>query len=168
MILQLNGDFDDVMCRKIVLGLTEARETGVMRVRINIASNGGYVYVLETIVDEIVKCRKKGMEVDTHNVSHAYSCGAMLLSFGDKRTSEPQAQTMIHEVGVGSLGGKIQELEKAVSEIRELNDKWFSWLAKNMKTSRKKLEKLVDGKDMFLSAKEALELKVIDEILYLD
>ena len=165
--IELHGNFDEEMGKHVITNLQEACEGGVKRVCIDIASNGGYVFILEAIVEAIKDCRKKGMKVDTYNSSHAYSCGAMLLSFGDRRFMAPTANSMIHEVGLQNLGGKIGELEKVVKEVRELNDQWFTWLGKNMGMSRKKLEKFVNGEDKYLTAVESKKCKLVDRIEFL-
>jgi len=168
MIIKLHENFTNESASRVVEELRACVDLGVPEITISIDSNGGYVSALQAIVDTIKWCRKRKVKVNTYNAGKAYSCGVSLLSFGDKRTMAPTAQSMIHDVGVQELGGgKVGDLEQRVKELREFNEVWMGFLAKNMKMSRKKLEKLVKGQDLFLSAEESLELGVVDGIDFL-
>lgn len=167
-IVKLHQNFDPDSAERVCKELVEHLDAGETEVVISIDSNGGYVSSLEAIITTIEYCREKGMKVNTYNAKKAFSCGVMLLSFGDKRFMHPNAASMIHDVGVSEFGGgKVRDLEKRVRELREFNEVWMKWLSKNMGISRKKLEKLVDGQDLFLTARESKELGVIDEITIL-
>ncbi len=163
--IPLHGVFDEEMGKKVCGELEECIKNKEKEVLIDINSPGGIVSVLENIIDMIDICRKEKIKVHTYNSELAASCGAMLLSYGDRKISHPTAQTMIHEVGIGALQHpSVSDLEDIAKDLREFNDKWFKWLAKNMGMSKKKLEKLVNRKDWWMDAKEALKFKVINEI----
>ena len=87
--IKLFGDFDLDMGQKVVTALYKHSEEGCKRVTILIDSNGGRADVLQNIIDAIEDVRKTRMKVDTFNVEKAYSCGAILLSFGDRGFQAP-------------------------------------------------------------------------------
>ena len=167
-MIKLHENFTPKSVERVIAEIREAVEQGAHEITILIDSNGGYGSALQAICDTMRWARKRKVKVNTYNAGKAYSCGVLLLSFGDKRTMAPTAKSMIHDVGVPVLGGgKVGDLEERVKELRDLNEIWMSFLAKNMKMSRKKLDKLVDGKDLFLTADESLKLGIIDEIDFL-
>lgn len=167
VIIELNGDFNEVMSAYVTGKLKEAYESGERLMTISIDSNGGLVTSLEEILDVMKFLRKRGCQINTHNSKKAYSCGAMLLSQGDWRTCNLLADTMIHEVSV-SLQDKITELEKDVKELREFNEFWFKILLKRMKISRRALEKRLSespDRNWFFTAQTAKKIGLIDEVI---
>ena len=165
MIVELHENFTAESAARVIEEIRACVDRGVPEVTISIDSNGGYVSALQAICDTLRWARKRKVKVNTYNAGIAYSCGVLLLSFGDKRTMAPTAESMIHDVGVQELGGgKVGDLEERVRELRDFNEIWMSFLAKNMKMSRKKLEKLVSGQDLFLTAEESLKFGIIDVI----
>jgi ATP-dependent protease ClpP protease subunit len=164
-VIELYGDFNPEMAKHVCDGLYKAQKQGEKRATIAIDSNGGYVDSLEDIILCMETMRAKKMKVDTYNLRKAYSCGSMLLSFGDIRYMHPRAESMIHAVGVASLpGGRIDEIEERVKELRKFNDKWFTWLAKNLSISKRKLDNITHATDLFLDPKESKKIGLIDKI----
>lgn len=161
----LHGVFDERMGRDVCKELEDSMKTPETDVLIDINSPGGMILVLEDIVNMIDICRKRGIKVHTYNSGLAASCGASLLSYGDRRIVRPSSKTMIHEIGLSSIERpSVSDLEDIARELRQFNDKWFKWLAKNMRTSQRKLEKLVNRQEWWLSAQDALKYNVADEI----
>jgi len=162
-IVELHTEFDErsahVVCEAILKALEKGED-----ITISIDSNGGYVTALEEIIATMDYARSKGIKVNTHNRKKAFSCGVMLLSYGDERSMHPTATAMLHTVGIGSMrGGKVEDLEDRVRKLREFNDEWFSWLAKNLKISKKTLRKRTFNTDWFMGTKEATKIGLIDK-----
>jgi len=169
-IVALHEDFNPESAKKVINAIGEFVRNGEKEIWISIDSNGGYVDSLQEILDEMDRVRKKfKCKVNTYNAKKAFSCGALLLSQGDKRICSPSASTMIHEVACG-LEGKIDELEEAVKEVREINEKYMNLLVKKLRINRKKLDKYLaeaENRDWFFNATKALEIGIVDEIGYL-
>ena len=163
-IINLHGDFDG--STTVVTELKEAYESGERLITIDIDSNGGYVAVLEDILEVMKFLRGRGCKINTHNSKKAYSCGAILLSQGDYRTCSLLADTMVHEVACG-LEGKVTEMEKSIQELREFNERWFKIMLKRMKISRRTLEKRlneVEERNWFFNSDTAKQIGIIDDI----
>jgi len=163
-VINLHANFDD--STTVATELKEAYERGERLITIDIDSNGGYVKVLEDILEVMKFLRSKGCKINTHNSKKAYSCGAILLSQGDYRTCSLLADTMVHEVACG-LSGKVTEMEKSIEELREFNEKWFKLMLKRMKISRRTLEKHLneaEGRDWFLNSDMAKRIGMVDDI----
>jgi ATP-dependent Clp protease protease subunit len=96
----------------------------------------------------------------------AMSAGAILLSHGDYRFVAPFARVMIHEVS-GGVAGNINDVTSDAAEMARLNNKFMELFAKNceIKGGMKGLKKLFkEGRDLYLTAEQAVELGVADSI----
>jgi ATP-dependent Clp protease protease subunit len=162
--IKLFGDFDPDMGNKVTTSLYRLLHSGCKRATILIDSNGGRADVLQNIVDAIMDVRSQGMKVDTFNVEKAYSCGAMLLSMGDKRFQAPHAKAMLHCVSTALPYGRIDQIRENLDELEKYNNMWMKWVAKNLKISYNRLRKETSDKDWFLSPQEALKIGLIDKI----
>ncbi|MDD3392897.1 MAG: ATP-dependent Clp endopeptidase proteolytic subunit ClpP [Bacilli bacterium] len=105
-------------------------------------------------------------DVSTICVGIAASMGAFLLSCGTKgkRFCLPNSEVMIHQP-LGGAQGQATEIKIAAERILKIRDKLNHILAKNTNQDIKQIEKDTD-RDNFMSAKEALEYRIIDKILY--
>ncbi len=130
-----------------------------------INSPGGSVTAGLAIYDTMryIRC-----DVSTICIGLAASFGAFLLAGGTKgkRLALPNAQVMIHQVAVHGNGiqGQATDLQIAVDQIQRNKQRLNQILAEN---TGKSLEQVaVDTeRDYYMSAKEALEYGLIDQIV---
>jgi len=127
-----------------------------------INSPGGVVSAGLAIYDtmQYISC-----DVATICMGQAASMAAVLLAAGaeGKRSALPHARVMIHQPSGGSQG-QATTLEIYTKEILILRNKLNEILAKHTKQSVKKIAKDTD-RDFFMSAEEAKEYGIIDNIL---
>ena len=104
-------------------------------------------------------------DVSTICVGMAASMGAFLLSSGckGKRYVLPNSEVMIHQP-LGGAQGQATEIKIAAERILKLKDKLNHILSKNTGKSLKIIEKDTE-RDNFMTANEALEYGIVDEIL---
>ena len=104
-------------------------------------------------------------DVSTICVGITASMGAVLLAAGKKgkRFILPNSEVMLHQV-MGEAGGQAVEIEITARQILKIKDKLNQILAKHTNQSLKKIEKDTD-RDFYLSAKEAKEYGLVDEII---
>lgn len=104
-------------------------------------------------------------DVATICVGQAASMGAVLLAAGapGKRSALPHARVMIHQPSGGSQG-QASTLEIYTKEILTLRDKLNQILADHTGQNLKKISRDTD-RDFFMSADEAKEYGIIDNIL---
>lgn len=98
-------------------------------------------------------------------VGQAASMGAFLLSAGTKglRTCLPNARVMIHQP-LGGFNGQASDFEIHAKEILHIKDKLNRLMAKHTGKNIKTVKKDTD-RDNFLSAEEALNYGLVDEIV---
>ncbi len=105
-------------------------------------------------------------QVATICVGLAASMGAILLAGGadGKRTALPHSKIMIHQPWVGGLQGQTTDIEIHAKEMIKTRDTLYAILAKHTGKSQEQIMKDCD-RDNFMSSEEALEYKMIDNIL---
>ncbi|MDD5606417.1 MAG: ATP-dependent Clp protease proteolytic subunit [Candidatus Pacebacteria bacterium] len=95
----------------------------------------------------------------------AASMGAVLLSAGEKgkRFALPNTEIMLHQVA-GGVTGQAVEIEITAKQIVKIKNKLNKIISKCTNQPLKKVEKDTD-RDFYLSADEAKEYGIIDEII---
>lgn len=128
-----------------------------------INSPGGEVVAGLAIYDTMnyIRC-----DVSTICVGMAASMGAFLLSSGTKgkRYALPNSEIMIHQV-LGGAQGQASDVEIHTKHLLKSKQTLNSILAENTGKSIEQVEKDTD-RDNFLSAQEALEYGIVDQVFY--
>ena len=162
-IISLSGEVDDDMASLAVAQLLYLESLDPNKdIQIYINSPGGSVTAGMAIYDTMqhVKC-----DVSTICVGLAASMGAFLLAGGTsgKRFSLPNAEIMIHQPS-GGAKGQATDIQIAAQNIQRTKNKLNELLAAN--TGRTLEEVTYDtDRDNFMSAEEALEYGLIDQII---
>lgn len=162
-IVFISGEVNDEMANAICAQLLFLQSQDPKKeISCYVNSPGGSVTAGLAIYDtmQFVKC-----PIATYCLGQAASMGAVLLSAGTKgrRFSLPNARIMVHQPS-GGAEGKATDIEITAKEILRLKDVLNGILAKH---SGKKFEDVVRDteRDYFMSAEEAKEWGLIDEVL---
>lgn len=104
-------------------------------------------------------------DVSTVCIGLAASMGATLLAGGakGKRFALPNSQVLLHQVAGGITGAAV-EIEITAKQIIKIKEKLNKILAKHTGQPLSKIEKDTD-RDFYLSALEAKEYGLIDEVI---
>ena len=137
-------------------------ETPDRRISLYINSPGGSITAGLAIYDTMQYVTN---EVETICVGQAFSMGAVLLAGGTKgqRRALPNSRILIHQP-MGGAGGQASDVERHAAEILQYRDRLNKLLAECTGQDLDRVAKDSD-RDFFLSAEEAVEYGVIDEIL---
>ncbi len=162
-VIFLVGQVEDYMANLIVAQLLFLEsENPDKDIHLYINSPGGSVTAGMAIYDtmQFIKC-----DVSTMVVGQAASMGAFLLAGGaaGKRYSLPNSRVMIHQP-LGGFQGQASDIDIHAREILSIRDRLNKILAQHTGQTLKKIQQDTD-RDNFLSAKEAAEYGLIDEVL---
>ena len=156
---EVNDDMANAVCAQLLfLQSQDAKK----EISVYVNSPGGSVTAGLAIYDtmQFVTC-----PVATYCLGQAASMGAVLLTAGAKgrRFSLPNARIMIHQPW-GGAEGKASDIEITAREILRLRERLNEILAKH---SGRKVEEVArdTDRDHFMSAEEAREWGLIDEVL---
>jgi ATP-dependent Clp protease protease subunit len=138
------------------------REDSEKDINLYINCPGGIISAGLAIYDTMQLIRP---EISTICVGLAASMGTILLAAGtkSKRYALPNATIHMHQA-VGGAHGQAADIEIAAREILRLQEKIRSILAKHTGQPIEKIARDTD-RDFYLSAEQAIEYGIIDEIL---
>lgn len=162
-IVMLSGEVNDAVASTIVAQfLFLEAEDPEKDIYFYINSPGGVVTAGMSIFDTMNYIRP---HVATICMGQAASMGAFLLSSGEKgkRYALPHARIMIHQP-LGGAQGQATDIAIQAEEILRMKKELNEILAKNTGQDIKTIEKDTD-RDNFMSAAEAKEYGMIDEVL---
>jgi len=162
-IVMLSGEVNDQVASTIVAQfLFLEAEDPEKDIYFYINSPGGVVTAGMAIFDTMNYIRP---HVATICIGQAASMGAFLLSSGEKgkRYALPHARIMIQQP-LGGAQGQATDIAIQAKEILRMKAELNEILSKNTGQSVKKVEEDTD-RDNFMSAKEAVEYGMIDEVL---
>jgi ATP-dependent Clp protease protease subunit len=132
-------------------------------INLYINSPGGSVTAGLAIYDTMKYIRPS---VATICVGMAASMGAILLAGGadGKRTSLPNSKIMIHQPWVGGLQGQTTDIQIHAKEMLKTRDTLYRILVSHTGKSIEQITADCD-RDYFMTAQEAKEYRIIDNIL---
>jgi len=162
-IVMLSGEVNDAVASTIVAQfLFLEAEDPQKDIYLYINSPGGVVTAGMAIYDTMNYIRPN---VVTICIGQAASMGAFLLSSGEKgkRYALPHARIMIHQP-LGGAQGQATDIEIQAKEILRMKKELNEILAKNTSQKVQTVEEDTD-RDNFMSAYEAKEYGLIDEVL---
>ncbi|MEA1983643.1 MAG: ATP-dependent Clp endopeptidase proteolytic subunit ClpP [Campylobacterota bacterium] len=162
-IVMLSGEVNDQVASTIVAQfLFLEAEDPEKDIYFYINSPGGVVTAGMAIFDTMNYIRPN---VATICIGQAASMGSFLLTAGEKgkRYALPHARIMIHQP-LGGAQGQASDIQIQAEEILRMKAELNGIIAKNTGKTIKQVEKDTD-RDNFMSAQEALDYGMIDEVL---
>ncbi|MGN6324764.1 ATP-dependent Clp protease proteolytic subunit [Pseudolysinimonas sp.] len=151
---------DDVMAQLLVLESQDPDRDIVMYIN----SPGGSFTAMTAIYDTMQYIRPR---IQTVVLGQAASAAATILAAGTTgmRLALPNARVLIHQPAVGEAGrGQASDIEIQAKEILRLRTWIEDTLSKHSKKTQEEIHDAIE-RDTILSAEEALEYGLIDQVL---
>lgn len=151
---------DDVMAQLLVLESMDPDRDIVMYIN----SPGGSFTAMTAIYDTMQYIRP---QIQTVVLGQAASAAAVILAAGTpgKRLALPNSRVLIHQPAFGEAGrGQASDIEIQAKEVLRLR----TWLEQTLSRHSNKTQEEVNAdieRDKILSADEALEYGLIDQVL---
>jgi len=162
-IVMINGPIEANMAGTVIAQLLFLEsENPNADISLYVQSPGGSVDAGEAIMDTMRYIRSP---VATIAMGSVASMGAMILAAGEKgkRSALPNARIMIHQPSAG-MEGKVTDMEIYFKEAAKAKELLTRQLAEFTGKKEKELHEAME-RDNFMSAAEAKEFGLIDEIL---
>lgn len=104
--------------------------------------------------------------VTTIGMGQAASMGALLLGAGSdgRRLCLPNARILIHQPIMGGVSGQASDIDIQAQEILSLRQRINRILARHTGQDKERIKKDTD-RDYYMSAEEALDYGLVDEII---
>ena len=162
-IIFIGSAIDDVVANLVIAQMLFLQTEDPGRdISMYINSPGGVVTAGLAIYDTMQFVKP---DICTYCVGQATSMGAVLLAAGakGKRIALPNSRVMIHQPW-GGVQGQASDINIQAKEILKMRDRINEILAKHTGKDLNKIQKDTD-RDYFMSADEAKEYGVIDEVI---
>jgi len=162
-IIFIGSPIDDIIANLVIAQLLFLQQEDPDRdINIYVNTPGGVVTAGLAIYDTMQFVKP---DINTFCVGQATSMGAVLLAAGakGKRHALPNSRVMIHQPW-GGVQGQASDISIQAKEILKMRDRINEILSKHTGQELKKVEKDTD-RDYFMSAKEAEDYGVIDEVI---
>jgi len=151
---------DDVMAQLLVLESQDPDRDIVMYIN----SPGGSFSAMTAIYDTM---QYVSPQIQTVVLGQAASAASVLLAAGapGKRLALPNARILMHQPAVGESGhGQASDIEIQAAEIMRMRTWLEETMARHTNRTQEQVHKDID-RDKILSAEEALEYGVVDQVL---
>jgi ATP-dependent Clp protease protease subunit len=132
-----------------------------------ISSYGGAAYAALALYDRLRQLSRAGYAIRTEVLGVAASAAAMIvLQAGDKRIASPLSRFLLHEVRQWSCfeTKTTSNMTDEAAEMKAITDAITTILAERCHKTKAEVEKSFERKELWMSAKQALEYGLIDEI----
>ena len=136
-------------------------------VNMYVSTHGGVASDMFSILDVMDMVKKNTCDIHTYGVGKVMSAGVPILAAGTKgkRKIGKNCRIMLHNVLAGA-GGTIFNMENELEEIKWVQDSYIETLASYTKMTKSKIKKMLKTqRDVYISAQEAIELGIADEII---
>lgn len=166
-IIMINGAIEENLAGLVVAQLLFlAAESSEREINLYISSHGGVIDAGLAIHDTL---RHLPCPISTTCVGYAASFGTVLLMAGDKgrRRALPHARIHMHQPLIqGGLGGQATDIDIHARELLHTRDVINDLFVYHTGQPLERIKRDSD-RDFFMSAEEAIEYGLIDEILEL-
>lgn len=163
-VYSLTGEITNTSVKHTIDRVTQwYREDQESPIEIVINSGGGSIFAGMALYDYLRIIGDSGTPVITTAVGLAASMAGILLQAGTHRRMSANSWLMIHEAST-STWGKSSELRDEVELIEKLDSTMLAILAERSKLSVKQIRAKSARRDWWLTASEALDLGLCDEV----
>ena len=131
-----------------------------------ISTNGGDAREMFAIYD-LMRLLRKDCDIETLGLGKVMSAGVPLLAAGTKgkRRMGKYCRLMLHNVSAGTIGA-IPQMQNEMKEVEKIQKQYLEVLAAETNMTEREIKKLINKNvNIYLSAEEALELGIVDEII---
>lgn len=156
---------DQQAAREFAINLFDwSRNNAGRGLRINLNSGGGNIQNAMFLYESFGQLRALGHHLTIAVSGRAASCAAWLVQAADVRIIGSVSEFLIHEVS-SAVDGTLSDIRRELERCTQLQNKTFDLLCSRSNLTHEQIHTRVDGGiDWWISAKEALELGLVDRI----
>lgn len=167
-IVRISDPLDEFSTAEIMQKIEYLRAKGVKHINFMITSPGGGVYHSLALYDRISFLPKQGVKTTAIVEGYAASAAAMLvLQAVQKRTATPNSRFLLHEPRRWTMFAmeRTSDIKDESQEMNSITDVIYSIVAKRCKRAKSEVAKVIDRKEVWMSAQQALKFRLIDSII---
>ena len=165
------GDVSEESANRLIIELVECSRIAEDKedaedIKIYLNTEGGSAYEMFAIYDAM-RIMREECEIQTLGLGKVMSAGVLLLAAGTKgsRKIGKNCRVMIHSV-MGGQHGPVFNLENEMEEVKWLQEQYVDSLIEETDMTKRYIKKLLARKvNVYLTAREAVELGIADEVI---
>lgn len=167
-MISLFGEIEEERCGEVAYALRYLAKTtkeDSEPIEMVVSTHGGSASDMFAVYDTMRLVREQ-TPVATTGIGKVMSAGVLLLASGTRghRRVGANCRIMLHGVASGHVG-QIFSLENELDEVKWTQDQYVKALAKETDMTQAYIKKLIARKvNVYLTAKEAVELGIADEV----
>jgi|10_taG_2_1085330.scaffolds.fasta_scaffold02458_3 ATP-dependent Clp protease protease subunit len=161
------GDIDEERSSNTCAALITFHKMSDQPIEIFISTNGGSADDMYAIVDTIRYLKSQDCEVHIMGIGKVMSAGVLILASGTKgnRKIGKNTRLMLHSLQ-GGTAGAFPNMKADIAMMQKMQNMYINSLAETTSLSYRELKKIVSRRtDTYLTAEDALEMGIVDEIL---
>jgi len=160
-IVKVFGEIDIDMSKEFISNIIEISANPTQEITVLINSEGGCLYSMFAMHDIMKHIENPILTV---GIGQAMSAAALLLAAGDRREIFSNTTIMLHEPNVMDYEGTMSEMSCEFEHMKQLQSQMYKLFAKYTGQTLKKLTGDLQGRDFYLTAKEAKTYGLVDSI----
>lgn len=165
-IMSLYGPVDEELVEKTISSLLAVSYMDADPIQLIISTGGGLATEMFALYD-VMRNIREDIEILTLGLGKVMSAGVLLLAAGTKgkRKIGKHTRVMIHGMKT-DLGGYLNDIKNDYDELKQIEKIYIDALSKETNLTKTKLrEMFAERRDIFLSAEEAVEYGIADEVI---
>ena len=169
-MMALFGEIDEEKASELVFGIllfTQDDDEEKKAIELYISTYGGSADDMFSVYDMITLAKSRGYPIHTYGLGKVMSAGVLLLASGTPghRKIGRNCRVMIHSCNAGNIGD-FHNLKNEMEAISNLQEQYTDALVAETSMTKRQLKKLLDRKvNVYLTAQEAIEYGIADEII---
>ena len=169
-MMALFGEIDEEKASELVFGLllfSQANDEEKKPIELYLSTYGGSADDMFSVYDMMTLIKSRGYPIHTYGLGKVMSAGVLLLASGTPghRKVGKHCRIMIHSCNAGNIGD-FHNLKNEMEAISNLQEMYINALVNETSMTKRQLKKLLDRKvNVYLSAEEAIEYGIADEII---
>jgi len=167
-ILRVDCEIDSDFAQILLPEIEEVRRSKHKEVKVHIDSCGGSVHDALAIYDSLISLVDGGVQVWAIGEGWVASAAAQIvMQAGTLRLSWPNTKFLIHEVRRWTFFAeeKASDLKDEAAEYEKVSKQIFEIMSKRCGHPVDEIKKLVERRDVYMTAQEAQAWGLIDQVM---
>jgi ATP-dependent Clp protease protease subunit len=167
-VVRLSDDINSCSCHDFSREISFILSRGLKKIQIIITSPGGGAYHAFAIYDIMQSARSRGVDITGIVEGFAASAASMIVLQGcDNRLATKHSRLHLHEMQEWVFMDiqSTSKVEDRANEMKALEKMVVQILSGTTKKSEEEISAFIKRRERWMSAQEALEFGLIDEII---